>query len=65
MGNDAAMSSTGDPGILELVDRTGPPPAIEDCIWHHNLVPDGDTTVRHLVVFKVPGRMRRPSELSR
>jgi hypothetical protein len=52
-------------GILELVNRTGPPPAIEDCIWYDSLVPDGDTTARHLVVFKVPGRMRRPSELSR
>lgn len=52
-------------GILELVDRTGPPPSIENCIWYDSPVPDGDTTVRHLVVFKVPGRMRRPNELSR
>ncbi|WP_072389432.1 hypothetical protein [Hyphomicrobium sp. CS1BSMeth3] len=52
-------------GVLELVDRTGPPPSIESCIWYDSLVPEGDTTARHLVVFKVPGRMRRPSELSR
>ncbi|MFC6026912.1 hypothetical protein [Methylobacterium mesophilicum] len=52
-------------GILELVNRTGPPPGLEDCIWFDSLIPDGDTTVRHLVVFKIPGRMKRPSELSR
>lgn len=52
-------------GILEIVDRTGPPPALEDCVWFDSVVPENDKTVRHLVVFKVPARMRRPSELSR
>jgi hypothetical protein len=52
-------------GILEVVDPIGPPPALEGCVWYDGLVPDGDTTVRHLLVFKVPGRMRLPSELSR
>lgn len=52
-------------GILEIVGRTGPPPALEDCVWFDSVVPENDQTVRHLVVFKVPARMRRPSELSR
>lgn len=52
-------------GILEIVDRTGPPPALEDCIWYDCVVPENGETARHLVVFKVPARMRRPSELSR
>lgn len=52
-------------GILELVDRTEPPAALENCLWYDSLVPDGDTHARHVVVFKVPGRLRRPNELSR
>lgn len=52
-------------GILELVDRTGPAPGLESCLWHDSLVPEGDTEARHLVVFRVPGRLRRPNELSR
>lgn len=52
-------------GILELVDRTEPPSGIESCIWYDSLVPAGDAHARHLVVFKVPGRLRRPNELSR
>ncbi|WP_206752627.1 hypothetical protein, partial [Acetobacter musti] len=52
-------------GILELVDRTDLPSSVEDCIWYDSLVPEGDVTVRHLVVFKVPGRLKRPNELSR
>ncbi|MFC3693226.1 hypothetical protein [Chenggangzhangella methanolivorans] len=52
-------------GILELVDRTGPPPGLESCLWYDSLVPEGDTEARHLVIFRVPGRLRRPNELSR
>jgi hypothetical protein len=52
-------------GVLELVDREGLAPAPEECIWYDSVVPQGDTTVRHLVVFTVPGRLRRPSELSK
>jgi hypothetical protein len=52
-------------GILELVDRTEPAAALESCLWYDSLVPAGDTHARHLVVFKVPGRLRRPNELSR
>ena len=32
-------------GILELVDRTGPPPSIENCIWYDSLVPEGRETL--------------------
>lgn len=52
-------------GILEIVDRTGPPPALEDCIWLDSVVPENGQAVRHLVVFKMPARMTRPNELSR
>ena len=52
-------------GILELVDRIEPPSGLESCIWYDSLVPAGDAHARHLVVFKVPGRLRRPNELSR
>lgn len=52
-------------GILEIVDRTGPPPGLEDCVWYDTVIPEGASTVRHLVAFKVPGRMKRPNELSR
>lgn len=52
-------------GILEVVDRTGPHPALEDCVWYDTVVPEEGATVRHLVVFKVPARLRRPHELSR
>lgn len=52
-------------GILELIDRTEPPAALENCFWYDSLVPAGDTQARHVVVFKVPGGLRRPNELSR
>lgn len=69
VGQAASYQSTnvklGMLGILELIDRTEPPWGIESCVWDDKLVPMGDTQARHLVVFKVPGRLRRPSELSR
>ncbi|ARO57524.1 hypothetical protein B2G69_18135 [Methylorubrum zatmanii] len=52
-------------GILELVDRADPPAALESCIWYDRVVPEGDTIPRHLVVFRVPGNLNRPSDLSR
>ncbi|NVO26812.1 hypothetical protein HJ526_05235 [Donghicola sp. C2-DW-16] len=51
-------------GILELVDRSGPPPSLVECIWIETYVPEGSTLVRHLVVFKVPGMLKPPSKMT-
>lgn len=51
-------------GILELVDRPGPPPSLVECIWSDSYVPEGSTLMRHLVVFKVPGMLKPPSKMA-
>jgi AraC-like DNA-binding protein len=50
-------------GVLEVVDRAGPVPSLEECFWHSAYIPDGSELVRHLIVFKVPGRLKAPSKL--
>lgn len=50
-------------GALELVDRKGPVPSIEECLWHSAYVPEGSALARHLIVFRVPGRLKSPSAL--
>ena len=50
-------------GVLEVVDRTGPVPSLEECFWHSAYVPDGGDLTRHLIVFKVPGRLKPPSKM--
>lgn len=50
-------------GALELVDRQGPVPSIEECLWHSAYVPEGGALARHLIVFRVPGRLKSPSAL--
>lgn len=50
-------------GALELVGRSGPVPTIEECLWHTAYVPEGNTLARHLIVFRVPGRLKSPSVL--
>lgn len=50
-------------GILELVDRPGPPPSLEECIWTNSYIPEGSELVRHLVVFRVPGMLKTPSNM--
>ena len=50
-------------GALELVDRPGPVPSIEECLWHSAYVPEGGALARHLIVFRVPGRLKSPSTL--
>jgi hypothetical protein len=50
-------------GILELVDRPGPPPSLEECIWTRSYIPEGSDLVRHLVVFRVPGMLKTPSKM--
>lgn len=50
-------------GILELVDRPGPPPTIADCLWHADYIPEGSTLARHIIVFRIPGMLRTPSSL--
>lgn len=51
-------------GILELVDRPGPPPSLVECIWTESYVGEGSTLVRHLIVFKVPGMLKPPSKMT-
>jgi len=50
-------------GILELVDRPGPPPTIAECFWHADYIPEGSRMARHIVVFRVPGMLKTPSSL--
>ncbi|WP_299851812.1 hypothetical protein [uncultured Roseovarius sp.] len=50
-------------GILELVDRPGPPPSLVECVWTNSYVPEGSDLVRHLVVFRVPGMLKTPSKM--
>lgn len=52
-------------GILELSDRTGPPPSLEECIWHEIVLPESSSVVRHLIVFRVPGNLNSPSSMSK
>ena len=59
----AANVRLGFLGALELVDRPGPVPTIEECLWHSAYVPEGSALTRHLIVFRVPGRLRSPSAL--
>ncbi|MXO66225.1 hypothetical protein GRI91_10700 [Altererythrobacter endophyticus] len=59
----AANVRLGFLGALELVDRPGPVPSIEECLWHSAYVPEGGALARHLIVFRVPGRLRSPSAL--
>lgn len=33
-------------GVLELVDRPGPPPTIAECLWHAEFVPEGSMLAR-------------------
>ncbi|WP_154664679.1 hypothetical protein [Gemmobacter nectariphilus] len=59
----AANVRLGFLGALELVDRSGPAPNIEECLWHSAYVPEGGALARHLIVFRVPGRLKSPSAL--
>lgn len=59
----AANVRLGFLGALELLDRSGPAPSIEECIWHKAYVPNGSSLARHLIVFRVPGRLKSPSAL--
>lgn len=59
----AANVRLGFLGALELVDRLGPVPSIEECLWHSAYVPEGGALARHLIVFRVPGRLKSPSAL--
>lgn len=50
-------------GALELVDRSGPVSSIEECLWHSAYIPNGSALARHLIIFRVPGRLKSPSML--
>jgi len=51
-------------GVLEVVNREGPPASLEECVWYDAVVPSGTRVARHHVVFRVPGLLRSPSALS-
>lgn len=51
-------------GVLEIAERNGPPPSLEECVWYESVVPKGSEIVRHLVVFRVPGNLKPPSSMS-
>ncbi len=51
-------------GVLELSSRSGPPPSLEECIWHEIVLPENSSVVRHLIVFRVPGNLNSPSSMS-
>lgn len=51
-------------GVLELSNRFGPPPSLEECIWHESVLPENSSIVRHLIVFRVPGNLNTPSSMS-
>lgn len=50
-------------GILELADRAGPPPSLEECFWLDVFVPADAELPRYLVTFRVPGMLKPPSSL--
>lgn len=52
-------------GILELIERDGPAPTLGECVWAESYVPTGTQLARHLLVFRVPGNLLRPSDMSR
>ncbi|TRZ60944.1 hypothetical protein DZA28_13765 [Pseudomonas alloputida] len=51
-------------GVLEIADRIGPPPSLEECIWYDAVVPINSSVARHLIIFKVPGNLISPSSMS-
>ncbi len=59
----ASNARLGFLGVLEVADRRGPVPSLEECFWHSAYVPDGSDLTRHLIVFKVPARLKSPSKL--
>lgn len=50
-------------GVLDLTARTGPAPHLEENIWTDSFVPEGACIARHLVVFRVTGRLTTPSSI--
>ncbi len=51
-------------GVLEIADRVGPPPSLEECIWYDAVVPTNSSVARHLIIFRVPGNLISPSSMS-
>jgi hypothetical protein len=52
-------------GALEVMDRNDAVPSIGECLWHTAYAPSGGTLARHLIVFRVPGRLIPPSSRRR
>ncbi len=50
-------------GILDVTNRTGPPPHLEENFWVETVVPDGSSLPLFVVCFRVPGRLVRPSDM--
>ncbi|MDC0714206.1 hypothetical protein POL68_37430 [Stigmatella sp. ncwal1] len=69
LGQAAAYQATnvrlGFLGVLDLVERRGPPPHLEDSVWTDSFVPEGGESTRHIVVFRVSGRLTPPSNFSK
>jgi hypothetical protein len=51
-------------GILEIVERSGPADALDECIWPDSFMTSATAIPRHLMVFKVPGRLATPHSFS-
>jgi hypothetical protein len=50
-------------GMLELLQRRGPPATLEECFWNDAYVPVGSSLPRFLVTFRVPGMLKSPHTL--
>jgi hypothetical protein len=50
-------------GMLELLERPGPPATLEECLWNDAYVPVGSSLPRFLVTFRVPGMLKSPHAL--
>ena len=51
-------------GILDTGKRKGPPPHLKENIWLEKIVPQGATLPLHIICFRVPGNLLRPSRLN-
>lgn len=51
-------------GMLELLNRSGPAPTLEECVWMDTFTPIGSMFPRYIVAFRVPGMLKAPSNLS-
>lgn len=48
--------------VLDLSPHAVPAPGIERCVWVSEVAVGTSGEVRHVVVFRIPGRKKRPSD---